>query len=66
MIDVDCDEDIFNSEVFSEFDGEVANLIKMANKSAVKLVSLVTRYFPGNRYNVCGSIICLTFVHNRF
>lgn len=30
-----------------EFEGETSNLIKMANKSAVRLVSLVTRYFPG-------------------
>jgi hypothetical protein len=32
-----------------EFEGETSNLIKMANKSAVRLVSLVTRYFPGFR-----------------
>lgn len=65
MTATECD-DMINLDFSSEFDGEVANLIKMANKSAVKLVSLVTRYFPGNRNNDCGGTFYLTFVHNRF
>lgn len=49
-----------------EFDGEVVNLIKMANKSAVKLVNLVTRYFPGNLMNLLFLFCLISFNVDAF
>lgn len=37
------------TRLLSDFDGDISNLIRKANKSASKLVNLVTMHFPGFR-----------------
>lgn len=55
-------------ELERSFDGQAANLVVAAKGSAVALVDLVTKHFPGTRvkhwFNAeCFSLIILKFVH---
>ncbi|KAL6993836.1 hypothetical protein U1Q18_011949 [Sarracenia purpurea var. burkii] len=44
-----CKVILVGHELETNFDGEAANLVESCGKSAVKLVTLVTRHFPGFR-----------------